>query len=110
MQTFRACTRVVEFLTHLYLLPQSRTARAELLDHFHLRLHNHAVALIELIRELSEPSHADKTAALSGKWSLASARKALGLTSDATFGVVLAKADATKPEFAEFIYQTKSIR
>lgn len=101
---------IAEFLETIFLLPLERAARFAFIDHLHLRLENRARALLEFVREASEPRPMDKQSAIASQWSLVLARKSLNLQSESAYGVTLAKADSIMPEFAEFVHQTTKRR
>ncbi|KAI1720294.1 c9orf72-like protein family domain-containing protein [Ditylenchus destructor] len=105
-QPIKAEASILEFIEKMCLLPSDRAPRFAWIDHFHLRLENKAKALIEFVREVSEPNPIDKRNPLSSTWNLSTVRKALGLQSDSTFSMVLARADSMQPELCEFIHQT----
>lgn len=95
-----------EFFENIFLLPVERAPRYAYLDHLHLRLENWAHALLEFVCESSLPKETDKRSALSSVWSLFTVRKNLNLQQESAFGIVLARADSIKPEFADFVFQT----
>lgn len=88
------------------MLPVERAPRFAYLDHFQLRLDNWAEALLEFVNEISLPNDFDKRSALSTPWSLSTVRKNLNLQAESAFGIVLARADSLKLDFAEFVCQT----
>jgi len=114
MHVVHADPLVSEFLEEIFVLPQKRVARYAYLDHFQLRLANHAKALIEFVQEISLPSlssgNDDKGSAVAAQWSLASTRRALGLSCDSSFGICLAQADFLCPKFADFIVKSSIFR
>ncbi|CAD5215811.1 unnamed protein product [Bursaphelenchus xylophilus] len=89
----------------LWLLPCERSTRSIVLNQLILTLDYQAKALIETIKDISEPSKTFKENAVSSKWSLNTVRKMLNLTADSSFNICLARADMLKPSLAQFIYQ-----
>uniref|UniRef100_A0A9J2Q0E9 UDENN FLCN/SMCR8-type domain-containing protein n=1 Tax=Ascaris lumbricoides TaxID=6252 RepID=A0A9J2Q0E9_ASCLU len=109
MRGCHADSRVIEFLSHLDLLPREQSIRIGFVRQFLLSLENRAKAFIMYVNDASKPRDGDKQHATSGKWSLSAARKALDLFSETSFAIVLAEAERLQPDIAQFIYDSKCI-
>uniref|UniRef100_A0A914ZKR2 Uncharacterized protein n=1 Tax=Parascaris univalens TaxID=6257 RepID=A0A914ZKR2_PARUN len=103
MRGCHADSRVVEFLSHLDLLPREQSTRIGFIRQFLLSLENRARAFIMYVKDASKPRDGDKQHATSGGWSLSAARKALDLFSETSFAIVLAEAERLQPDIAQFI-------
>ncbi|KAI6227909.1 hypothetical protein M3Y95_00566400 [Aphelenchoides besseyi] len=97
----------IERLFQLFFLLPDRIERVAFIDHMLTTLEYKANALIQTVKEVSEPSKNFKESAVSSKWSLSAVRKILGLESEALFGILIAQAQLISRSFPEFLYQSR---
>lgn len=109
LRNCHASNVVIDFLAKMDFLPFERNARLGFIRQFLLSVENHARAFITYVQDASKPSPTDKTNAISSKWSLSAARRALDLISESSFSIVLAEAERLKTGFADFICDTRSL-
>ncbi|VDD96065.1 unnamed protein product [Enterobius vermicularis] len=104
----RASGLVVDFLGKMDFLPYERNARIGFIRQFLLSVENRARAFITYVRDASQPNLTDKSSAVSCKWNLNAARRALDLTSESLFSIILAEAERLKAGIADFICDTRT--
>uniref|UniRef100_A0A0N5AQ27 UDENN FLCN/SMCR8-type domain-containing protein n=1 Tax=Syphacia muris TaxID=451379 RepID=A0A0N5AQ27_9BILA len=109
LRNCHSCDVVVDFLAKMDFLPYERNARIGFIRQFMLNLENRARAFITYVEDASKPNPTDKTNAISSKWNLNAARRALDLTSESLFSIILAEAERLQAGIADFVCDTRSL-